>query len=356
MEVEVGTVELGVLAVVVHDEELLLGAEPALLVVAHGLDGLGVELAVGDGLVGPDGGGEVHHEEASRAGGVGQYVGHVGGGDERGDALGLLGPAGVGALQREGGQLEGVLEEALLGLARDAVEFVEVDEQGVGHGLHDLALVVELQAVQVAPLQLGGQQLAAEGGLVPPLRTYEQGHDAVAELAVVAYPLGHHAEEPVAEPLLPGLEVGLHQGGHVGDVVVSVPRVGVEEEVVVDGVAGGDEGGVEVGHHVLGAGVDACPAGVDGEGVDEAQLRGPPSPVGLLLVEVLGGSAHGVVAEVVALGQVADEAVSVVVALDGWLRSGGLEVRLGAIDVERGGLVGAQRLGVGRDAAAGHQG
>ena len=64
-----------------------------------------------------------------------------------GYAANLLGAAGVGTLQRQGGQLERVLQESLLRLARDAVELVHVDEQRVAHGLHHLTRVVELQAV-----------------------------------------------------------------------------------------------------------------------------------------------------------------------------------------------------------------
>ena len=92
------------LAVVVDDLLRLHLVEPRWLAAVEGIEGLGVELAVVGPAADVDGAGQLHAEEAARAGGVAQHVGEVGGGNERAEARHHLDVLAVGTLGLHHGQ------------------------------------------------------------------------------------------------------------------------------------------------------------------------------------------------------------------------------------------------------------
>ena len=101
--------------VVFHDGLDLLRGEPPLFLVAHNQ---GVGLVVEGFVVGLvariDGGCQLDTDEAAIASGVAEDAGLVGSSDEGGIALELLDMLAIGTLDLDAGQLDDILQEALL--------------------------------------------------------------------------------------------------------------------------------------------------------------------------------------------------------------------------------------------------
>ena len=129
----------------------------------------------------------------------------------------------------------------------------------------------------------------------------EQRRHGVAVAAVEAAPLGHHAEEPGVEPVLPVGVAGRYVACQGADMVAPVPFVMYLPEVFVDGVVAFDVVGPHVAAHVVLGYLDAFGAGVEGEGADGAGVCG--MEVKAVVRAVFGVSHHGVVAELVAAAQ-----------------------------------------------------
>ena len=144
------------LAVIVHDEARLLLVEPVRLVVFEGHLCLGIELLIVGRGAHVDGTCQFHADETAATGGVGEYVRHVCRGNEGCKPWEVLHVASVGSLDFHGGQLDDVLQETFLHLARNGIELVEVDEQELAHLLKHLAFFREVYVFVEAPLQFAG--------------------------------------------------------------------------------------------------------------------------------------------------------------------------------------------------------
>lgn len=103
-------------AVVAHEQLRLVLVEPVGLALFEQCLGLGVELLVVGAQRDVDGAGELDADEAPVARGVGEHVGDVGGGDERGQSGEVFYVVSVGSLGLDAGQLDDVFEKSLLGV------------------------------------------------------------------------------------------------------------------------------------------------------------------------------------------------------------------------------------------------
>lgn len=112
-------------------EHYLLGlclVEPAATTVAQELQRLGEELMVVGHTTCVDGRREFDADETTVAGRVGEDVGHVARGYERRLARQFFDVRAIGSFRLYRGQLDNVLQKALLHTRRYLVELVEVDE------------------------------------------------------------------------------------------------------------------------------------------------------------------------------------------------------------------------------------
>lgn len=161
--------------VAVHEHPRLHLVEIAFLPVLQCRQRLGEELAVVGLHAHVDGTGQLHPDETAVAGGVGEDVVDVARGDEGCRARELLHMTAVGTLDLHRGQLDDVLQEALLHRGGDLVEFIEVDDEKLRHRLQHLPFLREDEVVVVAPLQLPREETAAERALVVALLRDEEG-------------------------------------------------------------------------------------------------------------------------------------------------------------------------------------
>ena len=175
------------LAVVGNQLLDFLGCHPVLFALL-GDDGVGlvVEGGVVGLVIGIDGGRQLNAYETAVAGGVAQHAGFVAGSDERGHTGEVLNMLTIGTLDLHPRQLDDVLEEALLSLGAYLVELVETDYQEVMHGLECLLLFLDDEVLEESPLQLAGQEVAAEERLAVALRRNEQRDERVAIVAHTA--------------------------------------------------------------------------------------------------------------------------------------------------------------------------
>ena len=118
-------------------------------------------------------------------------------------------------------------------LWRNLIELVKIDEHELRHRLVHLSFLRENQVVAVTPLQFGRQEAAAESALVEALFGDEERSHRVAVLAMrVSTPLVHHAEKPRVKPVCPVWIVGGNGAGQGTDVVLAVPLVVAQIEIL----------------------------------------------------------------------------------------------------------------------------
>ena len=123
--------------------------------------GLGVELAIIDADVCPDGAGHFDADETAASRRVGQQVFQVAGPDKGGVAAHFLDGGAVGLSQVGNRFLQEMLQETLL-VGAYLVEFVDVNQEKAAKAALCLLLALEVNAVGVAETQFRWQQDAAE--------------------------------------------------------------------------------------------------------------------------------------------------------------------------------------------------
>ena len=157
---------------VLPDEHLrLFVVKPIALAFYHLLAQLRIELTMVDGVAEVDVARYLYTDETAAACGVCQWLGLVGGSDERGIAAILSDGFAVGGTELDVGGGQQILQQHLLALG-GLVELVDIDQCERCQAQAQVGLILERDAVVIVVAQLTGQQYAAEAGLATALATY----------------------------------------------------------------------------------------------------------------------------------------------------------------------------------------
>ena len=285
------------LTIVAHDELRFMIVKPVGLALVNERLSLGIELFVIGTNTNINRSCQLHTNETTIARRISQHIADVGSGNEGSQTWKVLNMSSVGALGLDTCQLDDVLQEALLRTSRNLVELIQIDEQHLRHSLQHRTLLVEREVVSIAPLQLFGQQRAAEGGFVITLTGNEQRRHRITIATITTFPLSHHRQKPRAEPARPVRIISRNGASQSSDMVLPIPFRMNTPEVVLNRIEVAHFVRFDIAGHILVPNVEARQTSIGGKSIDYSLVHGLPIGMSRIIRTILRVAHHRIIAE-----------------------------------------------------------